>query len=213
MRAFRNRSRISTAFTRGRYLRPVVAGLLLTGGSSRRMGRDKADIVIAGERLADRAARVLTQVCEPVLEVGPGRSPIAAVADAEPRAGPLAALVTGADALRAGGYDGAVVLLGVDLPFVTVPLLRLIADHPAAETVAPIAGGMRQSCCARYALGALDTATELVARGERALHTLLSAVPVVEISDVEWRAVAPADALADLDTPEDLARHGIEDRQ
>ena len=39
---------------------------------------------------------------------------------------------------------------------------------------------------------------------------VLSAVPVVEIAEAEWRAVAPADALADLDTPEDLARHGID---
>lgn len=177
------------------------------------MGRDKADILIAGERLAERAARVLRTVCEPVLEVGPGRSPLEAVADTEPRAGPLAALVTGTGALRRRGHDGAVLLLGVDLPFVDVSLLRLIVDHPAVETVAPIAGGMRQSCCARYAPAALHTATELVARGERALHTLLSAVPVVEITESEWRTVAPADALADLDTPEDLARHGVEDRQ
>jgi molybdenum cofactor guanylyltransferase len=191
----------------------VVAGLLLTGGSSRRMGRDKADIVIAGERLADRAARVLAAVCEPVLEVGPGRSGLDRVADTETRAGPLAALVTGASALRGGGYDGAVLLLGVDLAFADVPLLKLIADHPAVETVAPIAGGMRQSCCARYAPAALDTATELVARGERALHSLLSDVPVVDITEAEWRAVAPADALADLDTPEDLARHGVEGRR
>jgi hypothetical protein len=42
------------------------------------------------------------------------------------------------------------------------------------------------------------------------MHALLSAVPVVEISEAEWRAVAPADALADLDTPEDLARYGID---
>jgi molybdopterin-guanine dinucleotide biosynthesis protein A len=191
----------------------VVAGILLTGGSSRRMGHDKADLVVAGERLADRAARVLTAVCDPVLEVGPGRSSLDAIGDAEPRAGPLAALVTGADALRARGYDDAVLLLGVDLPFVTEPLLRLIVDHPAVETVAPVADGMRQSCCARYAPVALDTATHLVARGERALHTLLSAVLVVEITESEWHAVAPADALADLDTPEDLARHGVGNRR
>jgi molybdopterin-guanine dinucleotide biosynthesis protein A len=177
------------------------------------MGRDKADLVVAGERLADRAARLLNQVCDPVLEVGPGRGSLDAVGDAEPRAGPLVALVTGAGALHARGYDGAVLLLGVDLPFVDVPLLRLIVDHPAVETVAPIAGGMRQSCCARYAPAALHTAADLVARGERALHTLLSAVPVVEITESEWRTVAPADAFADLDTPEDLARHGVEDRQ
>jgi hypothetical protein len=44
------------------------------------------------------------------------------------------------------------------------------------------------------------------------MHALLSAVPVVEIPESEWRAVAPANALADLDTPEDLARHGVDDR-
>jgi molybdopterin-guanine dinucleotide biosynthesis protein A len=177
------------------------------------MGRDKANLVVAGERLADRGARVLSTVCDPVLEVGPGRSPLDAVADPEPRAGPLAALVIGTDALRARSHDGQVLLLGVDLAFVDAPLLGLLANHPALETVVPVAGGMRQSCCARYAPAALSVAAELVERGERALHALLETVPVVEVGEAEWRAVAPADALADLDTPEDLARHGVEDRQ
>jgi molybdopterin-guanine dinucleotide biosynthesis protein A len=188
----------------------VVAGLLLTGGSSRRMGRDKAELVVAGERLADRAARELNGACEPALEIGPGRSELEAVDDDEPHAGPLVALATGARALRARGYEGAVLLLGVDLPFVDQRLLQLLVRHPAAETVVPMAGGVRQSCCARYAPAALATAAELVEQGERAMHALLSAVPVVEIAEAEWRAVAPADALADLDTPEDLARHGID---
>jgi len=191
----------------------MAAGLLLTGGSSRRMGRDKAELVVAGERLADRSARVLSAVCDPVLEVGPGRSALDGVVDDEARAGPLAALVTGTTALRASAYNGAVVLLGVDLPFVSEPLLRLVASHPAADTVVPIAGGMRQSCCARYAPDALDTAAALVERGERALHTLLSTVPVLDISENEWRAVAPADALADIDTPEDLLRYGVDGAQ
>jgi molybdopterin-guanine dinucleotide biosynthesis protein A len=195
----------------------MAAGLLLTGGASLRMGRDKAELVIAGERLADRTARALAAVCDPVLEVGPGRSSLDAVDDASAagagRAGPLAALVTGAAALRAREYDGAVVLLGVDLPFASELLLRLVADHPAPDTVVPVAGGIRQSCCARYAPDALATAAELVERGERALHALLSAVPVVEIEEDEWRAVAPADALADLDTPEDLVRYGVNGAQ
>jgi molybdopterin-guanine dinucleotide biosynthesis protein A len=72
--------------------------------------------------------------------------------------------------------------------------------------VVPVYEGMRQSCCARYSPAALEQATELVSRGERALHALLSAVPIVEITAAEWRVVASADALVDLDTPEDLAR-------
>ncbi len=191
----------------------MVAGLLLTGGASRRMGRDKAELVIAGERLADRSERVLSAVCDPVLEVGPGHSTLDAVGDDEPLAGPLAALVTGAAALRTRGYSGAVVLLGVDLPFATEPLIRLVAHHPASQTVVPVASRMRQSCCARYAPDALAAAAQLVERGERALHALLSTVPVVEIREEEWQAVAPADALADLDTPEDLVRYHVEDAQ
>jgi molybdopterin-guanine dinucleotide biosynthesis protein A len=182
------------------------------------MGRDKAGLVVAGERLADRAARVLTAVCDPVLEVGPGRSGLDAVGDDEfgaaaVRAGPLAAVVSGTRALRARGYVGAALVLGVDLPFVDAPLLELLVQHPAAETVVPVAGGMRQSCCARYAPEALAVAADLVERGERAMHALLSAVPVIEVTEAEWRAVAPADALADLDTPEDLARHGVDGRR
>jgi molybdopterin-guanine dinucleotide biosynthesis protein A len=177
------------------------------------MGYDKADIVINGERLADRAARVLASVSDPVLEIGPGRSALEAAVDDDPRAGPLAALVTGAGALHKGGYDGAVLLLGVDLPFVEAPLLELLVRHSAVGTIVPVAGGMRQSCCTRYAAGALSTAAELVANGQRALHALLSIVPVVEVTEKEWRAVAPPDAFADVDTPEDLARHGIDGRQ
>jgi molybdopterin-guanine dinucleotide biosynthesis protein A len=187
----------------------VVAGLLLTGGASRRMGRDKAELVVAGERLADRAARVLTAVCDPVLEVGPGASSLRAVSDDSPRAGPLAALVSGSAALRADGHDGSVILLGVDLPFIGVPLLELLAGYPSTDTVVPIADEVRQSCCARYAPAALDTATQLVVRGERALHELLTTVPVVEVPEAEWGAVAPSDAFADLDTPDDLDRHGL----
>ena len=46
----------------------------MTGGASRRLGRDKATLMYQGETLAVRAARVLSEVCDPVIEVGPGVS-------------------------------------------------------------------------------------------------------------------------------------------
>nr|MDP9020189.1 NTP transferase domain-containing protein [Actinomycetota bacterium] len=58
---------------------PGVAGLLLTGGASRRMGRDKALLAVHGLPLAQRTAGVLAAVVAPVLEVGPGRSTLPAV--------------------------------------------------------------------------------------------------------------------------------------
>src|SRR3954468_1318664 len=104
-------------------MRPSVAGLLLPGGASRRMGRDKALLEVGGQRLVDRAATALAAVADPVLEVGPGWSVLPAVREDPPGSGPLAAVVAGAAALRAGGHDGPVIVLAVDMPFVTVELL------------------------------------------------------------------------------------------
>jgi molybdopterin-guanine dinucleotide biosynthesis protein A len=188
----------------------VIAGLLLTGGSSRRMGADKAELRRAGERLADRAARVLRAVCDPVLEVGPGHTSLPAVHEAAPGEGPLVALVAGADDLRARGHEGAVLLLAVDLPLVEAPLLRWLAEQPGADTVVPVVNGELQPCCARYGPDALAAAGELIASGERSLRALLRAVPVRLADEGEWGAVAPPGALDDADTPGDARRLGLD---
>jgi len=189
----------------------VIAGLLLTGGRSRRLGSDKAQARRDGETLATRGARVLRAVCEPVLELGPGTSGLDAVREEPPGTGPLAALAAGAAALRARGADRGALLLAVDLPLVEPPLLELLArSDPRDGVIIPVAGGVRQSTCAHYSAAALGRAEALVAGGARALSELLAAVAVTEIDESAWRAVAPAHALDDVDTPADLVRLGLE---
>jgi molybdopterin-guanine dinucleotide biosynthesis protein A len=175
------------------------------------MGVDKAELRRDGRRFADRAAAVLAEVCDPAIEVGAGVSGLDAVREPDPGTGPLAALAAGAAAVRERGHAGAVLVLAVDLPFVEVPLLRLLAGHePVATTLVPLAGGVPQSLCARYDTGACATAAELVAAGRRSLRALLAAVPWRELPEAEWRAVAPPHALDDVDTPADVDRFGLE---
>ena len=181
------------------------AGVLLTGGTSRRMGTDKAEIVWRGETLAVRAARVLAAVCDRVVEVGPGVSGLDAVREDPVGAGPLAALVAGAAAL---GVRQPVVLLACDLPFVEPPLLQLLLDWPGRETVIPLVGGHLQYTCARYGSDALERARAALRAGDRSLR-LAADVDHDEIAEEAWQAVARPDALADVDTPEDLHRLGL----
>jgi molybdopterin-guanine dinucleotide biosynthesis protein A len=145
----------------------MAAGLLLTGGTSRRMGTDKALIEVAGERLADRAARVLGAVCSPVLEVGPGHSDLDAVREDPPGEGPLAAIAAGGTALRCSGHRGPAIVLAVDMPLVTEELLRFLEGWPGEATVVPFVGGEPQPVCARYSGEALLRADEAVRAGER----------------------------------------------
>lgn len=171
------------------------------------MGRPKATIVWRGERLADRAARVLESVCEPVLEVGPGYSLLTAVDEEQPGLGPLAALEAGVHALEAAGAGGRPVLvLGVDLPFVEVELVRLLADWPGDGTVVPVADGHPQVLCARYGVDAIATVADLVAAGERSLRALVESVDPELVDEERWRAVTVGHAFTDVDTPDDLAR-------
>jgi CTP:molybdopterin cytidylyltransferase MocA len=47
----------------------VIAGIILAGGASRRMGSPKALLDYRGERFANRLVRVLSTVCDPVIMV------------------------------------------------------------------------------------------------------------------------------------------------
>jgi molybdenum cofactor guanylyltransferase len=186
-----------------------TAGILLTGGASRRLGVDKASLVLDGETLAARAGRCLTAVCEPVLEVGTGASGLPAIREDPPGAGPLAAMAAAGVLLRTHGHHGAALLLAVDLPRVDRSLLQFLRDLPGEPTAVPVADGRLQLVCARYGGDALLAAESLVVAGIRSLHELLDVVEYAEVGVAEWGRVTGPNAFADVDTPEDADRLGI----
>ena len=192
-----------------------IAGIVLTGGASRRLGVDKATLVLDGETLAGRAARFLTARCDRVLEVGPGVTELHAVRESPPGAGPLAALAAGTAILAATGAITSAVLLACDLPWVESVLDALVAvrldDEPSTVAVVPLDGdGRRQYVCARYGPSALLRATTLVAAGERSLRGLVESFP----SDVIMEIVGfAAGAFADIDGPDDARAAGIDLRR
>jgi molybdopterin-guanine dinucleotide biosynthesis protein A len=188
----------------------MVSGLLLTGGRSRRLGADKANLVLEGETLARRMAARLGAVCDPVYEVGPGRTGLPWVTEQPAGSGPLAALAAGGNAVRALGIPGAALLVAVDLPRVGIPLLELLRDWPGAPTAVPEAGGRLQPVCARYGPDALLAAESLVIAGVRSLHALLDVVDYDVVPEGVWRAIAPHDTFDDIDTPQDAERLGID---
>jgi molybdopterin-guanine dinucleotide biosynthesis protein A len=170
------------------------------------MGIDKATLVVDGETLAARAARVLTSVCDPVVEVGPGVTELRSVREEPPGSGPLAALIAGVDALVP---HGAVLLLACDLPFVEAPLLRLLAEWPGEGTVIPMAGDRLQYACARYGAAALDDARAQLVTGASSLRDAAGITDCDHVDEAVWRTVAGENALADVDTPDDLVRLGL----
>ena len=179
-------------------------GLLLNGGSSSRLGVDKASQVIAGTPIAARVARVLCSVSDPVLAVGRGDGLSLPVVQDDGE-GPLAAFFKGAVELDRRGCRGPILLVACDLPFITPELLSLVRDSLATSDAAlPVHNGFDQPLAACYSREAVRVAGKLLSNGERSLKALIQAIRVVRILPEVWTAVAPAEALFDVDTPEQL---------
>jgi molybdenum cofactor guanylyltransferase len=189
-------------------------GLLLNGGKSSRLGVDKGSQVVAGMSIAERAATALSTVADPVFIVGHD-SGLGLPMVPDEGQGPLAAFVAGAGELRSRGLTGSILLVACDFPFITPALLNVVKEWLGTSQAAlPVQHGFDQPLAACYSQEAVRAAGELLVKGRRSLQALIEAILVVRIPPEVWMRVAPAEALFDVDTPEQLeaARrmaHGI----
>jgi len=182
-----------------------VAGALLAGGASARMGEDKARRTVQGEPAAVRLARLLDGLFEEVLLVGgdpPADAPGRRVPD-PPQAPPCAlrGLVAALEAARAP----QVLVLATDQLAVTPALLLALLARGDADAVVPVADGHAQPLCALYRREAvLPLARRHLAAGPRALRDLLAALGgVATLEGPELESVAPGGlALRSANTPE-----------
>jgi molybdopterin-guanine dinucleotide biosynthesis protein A len=144
-----------------------LTGLVLCGGRSTRMGREKALIPVGGRPLVLHVARLLDLGCDPVL-LAPGKpgrlGPLGyrEVEDATPGSGPLGGLVAG----LAASPHSLLAVAAVDMPFASPALLTLLADlHDGEEAIVPRMRSRPEPLHAVYATGALPTLREAL-RGE-----------------------------------------------
>lgn len=185
----------------------MIVGILLTGGTSRRLGTDKALVRVGGQTLARRSAAVLHSVCgNRCVEVGPGHSALRAVREDPPGTGPLAAIVAGLDALAVTAAD-TVVVLACDLPRVEAVLLELLLDI-GGDGAVPEWAGRAQTLCAVYGPRVVAEMRLRHSAGEHSLRWV-PASGVTLVSEARWQTVVAQSALHDLDTPDDAADLGI----
>jgi molybdenum cofactor guanylyltransferase len=156
-----------------------VAGILLAGGRSQRMGRDKASLPWHGSTLARRAAGLLARcseppvivVCAPDQELPALPGWVEVVRDPEPGLGPLAGLAVGLEAAASRAPVAAVCAVDAPLahPAVLAALVGALGEGPA---VIPLSDGHPQPLFAVYRTSLAGLAAALVADGERRVAAL-----------------------------------------
>jgi molybdopterin-guanine dinucleotide biosynthesis protein A len=180
---------------------PTIVAAVLSGGSSRRMGTDKASVLVDGRPFSEWVQRALAGRTTVFLG---GDVPGARTIGDAPGSGPLAGLAAG----LAIGAD-AVLLIAVDQPWVRPDTVEHLMRRFAGRVVVPIDDGVRQVTCAVYPASLASTAARLAEEG-RALQAVLDDVEVDEVGPDEWRAWGEdGRSWFGADTPEDIAA-GIE---
>ena len=189
-----------------------VAGVVLCGGRSSRMGRPKAWLPFGGEVLLQRAVRILSQAVEPVVVVAaPGQdvpelpAGVRVVRDAIEGKGPLGGLAAGLAALD--GVADAVYLSSCDVPFLKPEFVRRVASFLAGASVAvPHVGGHFHPLSATYRTSVLPCVREFLAAERLRLTTLFESLPTRVIEPHELADADPDFAsLRNVNTPEEYA--------
>ena len=182
---------------------PGLHAALIAGGASRRMGSDKAGLLIAGETLLARTARLVHDRGLPLHVIGRARpadwnGPACAwVPDQLPGAGPLGGIATA----LAATAPHAVLVLPCDLPRLTPAALAWLIDrwlaNGSTHGTAALRDGRLEPLFAIYAHALAPLLATALANGERSCWRAL-ATAVLD------RVEVPAEhrtALHDCDTP------------
>lgn len=183
-----------------------LAGIVLAGGESRRMGRDKA--TLPGPRgaatLLEYVVGVLTQRCDPILVMAAPGQPLPEVSariirDEIRGQGPLPATGRG---LRAAAEAGAryAFVCAVDMPLLSPELIDDLV-HLATETKAEVVlpwDGRSHYLASLYRTDLAERIDRLVAGGARSMRALIDASDAQQIVLPESRFLANVNTEADL---------------
>ncbi len=135
----------------------TLSAVLLAGGESWRMGRDKATIEFHGRPLWERQLELLRALDPQQLFVSARSQPDWLPADVEllvddpPSRGPLSGLTKALSAMQ----TTHLIALAVDMPFVTAEQIRQVLSHCGEQQGAvPSIGGRAEPMAAIYPAGA-----------------------------------------------------------
>lgn len=190
-----------------------MGSIILAGGSGSRMGQDKCSIVLNGKSLLRRTMDHLNELGEEIiLVIGEGQLPprpqlrdnVKIARDSYKGKGPLMGIYSGLKASR----DDYSLVVGCDMPFLNVSLLRYMAElAPHFDVVTPRVDGLPEPLHAVYSRRCINVIEEIMEKGRFKVNTILERVRVRYVEEREIDLFDPDHlSLFNVNTPTDLER-------
>jgi molybdopterin-guanine dinucleotide biosynthesis protein A len=194
----------------------MAAGIILAGGQSKRMGRDKALLPVPGSRettFVAYLAMLLAQYCDEVILVARDAAQfthytlpdIHIVTDCMPGVGPLMGIYTGLRASRSSHS----LITAVDMPFVQPEMVSFLLSQAQDDTLlVPVVEDIPQVLLSVYPRAHLSMIQERLQAGRRDPRALLDVVPTRYVTEAQLRKIDPQlRSFINLNTPEELSSY------
>ncbi|MFO1000322.1 MAG: molybdenum cofactor guanylyltransferase [Planctomycetaceae bacterium] len=186
--------------------------IILCGGKSSRMGRDKASLPFGSELMLQRVVRLLSEVVDSTAivvvsaagQILPPLPPqIRVTCDENPGRGPLEGLAAGLKAMP--NYLDAVYATSCDVPLMATGFVRAMFDHLGNHEIAvPVEGQFHHPLAAVYRPRVLATVQQLLNANRLRPRFLFDEVDTIEIDVESLRKCDPTlSTLTNLNHPED----------
>jgi len=190
-----------------------VAGIVLCGGGSRRMGQTKVFLSFGAEFMLQRVVRLVGEAVGPMVVVAArGQAlpelpaQVVVTHDGRPDRGPLEGMAAGLRSLA--GLAEVAFVAACDVPLLHPPLIgrvvELLGDHDAAV---PHVAGRDHPLLGAYRLTVLRQVVDLLAVDQLRPTRLLDCIGTRRIMPVELADVDPLlESLTNLNTPANYAQ-------
>jgi molybdopterin-guanine dinucleotide biosynthesis protein A len=190
-----------------------TSGIILAGGQSRRLGRDKALESVGGQPLIRRVIDRVSQLTEEVVVVVAEQAQAEALPldgrhrvalDRYPGGGALGGIFTG---LAAAQHQWGIAV-ACDMPFLNLDLLRrMLCLRQGADAIVPVVRGYPEPTHAIYSKACLPFMEQRLVAGEFKIILFYDKVRVVYLPEEEVVSLDP-DYLSffNVNTPDNLER-------
>ena len=190
-----------------------VTGIILAGGKSSRLGRDKASVDVGGQRIIDRVIGALQSSCDEVLIIGdrPERQNELSLpkciqyrSDDLKGRGSIGGLYTG---LKASDTLWSLVV-ACDMPFISRELIRFmlsIISKNRCDAIVPVINGRYQPTHALYNSTCIPFIEKNISSGNFRMDSYFDEIYLEEISEDVINSIKGAElSFFNVNTEDDL---------
>jgi len=187
--------------------KPALSGIVLAGGQSRRMGRNKALLELEGQTLIARVLERLSPLCDELIISANDVElyadlPAQVVPDLIAGRGALSGIHAGLATMR---HDKAVVV-ACDMPFLSLSLLRyMVVMSSGYDVVSPRVDGFFEPLHAVYSARCVEPIAQLIAKGPRRVVDLYRQIRLREVTKADVQLFDAALSFVNVNTHKEWA--------